>query len=89
MSRAGTYGRRVASESREVFGIDVSMGMLRQGVAYVSEEAIPNMHFAPKSGGASGRRQLLRRRSVLRLASPICGYLDCLARYGSCYVCGQ
>jgi ubiquinone/menaquinone biosynthesis C-methylase UbiE len=42
----GTYGRRVASPSKEVFGIDVSMGMLRQGVAYTAKEGIPNMHFA-------------------------------------------
>jgi ubiquinone/menaquinone biosynthesis C-methylase UbiE len=42
----GTYGRRVATPSREVFGIDVSMGMLGQGVAYCAEEGIPNMQFA-------------------------------------------
>jgi ubiquinone/menaquinone biosynthesis C-methylase UbiE len=42
----GTYGRRIASPSREVFGIDVSMGMLRQGAAYVAKECIPNVHFA-------------------------------------------
>jgi ubiquinone/menaquinone biosynthesis C-methylase UbiE len=42
----GTYGRRVASPSREVFGIDVSMGMLRQGMAYCTEEGIANMRFA-------------------------------------------
>jgi len=42
----GTYGRRVASPSKEVFGIDVSMGMLRQGAAYTAKEGIPNMHFA-------------------------------------------
>jgi ubiquinone/menaquinone biosynthesis C-methylase UbiE len=42
----GTYGRRVASSSREVFAIDISMGMLRQGVAYVAKEGIRNMHFA-------------------------------------------
>ena len=42
----GTYGRRVASPSREVFGIDVSRGMLRQGVAYTAKEGIGNMHFA-------------------------------------------
>jgi ubiquinone/menaquinone biosynthesis C-methylase UbiE len=42
----GTYGRRIASPSREVFGIDVSMGMLRQGAAYVAKEGIPNVHFA-------------------------------------------
>ena len=42
----GTYGRRIASPSTEVFGIDVSMGMLRQGVANVAKEGIPNVHFA-------------------------------------------
>lgn len=42
----GTYGRRVASPSKEVFGIDVSMGMLRQGVVYTAKEGIPNVHFA-------------------------------------------
>ena len=31
---------------REVFGVDVSMGMLRQGLAYVAEEGTGNMHFA-------------------------------------------
>jgi len=42
----GTFGRRIASLSKEVFGIDVSMGMLRQGAAYVAREGIPNVHFA-------------------------------------------
>jgi ubiquinone/menaquinone biosynthesis C-methylase UbiE len=42
----GTYGRRIASPSKEVYGIDVSMGMLRQGAAYAAKEGIPNMHFA-------------------------------------------
>jgi ubiquinone/menaquinone biosynthesis C-methylase UbiE len=42
----GTYGRRIASPSKEVFGIDVSMGMLRQGTAYAAKEGIPNVHFA-------------------------------------------
>jgi SAM-dependent methyltransferase len=42
----GTYGRRVASSSKEVFGIDVSMGMLRQGVAYLAQEGNSHMHFA-------------------------------------------
>jgi SAM-dependent methyltransferase len=42
----GTYGRRVASSSREVFGIDISKGMLRQGAAYVAKEGIRNVHFA-------------------------------------------
>ena len=42
----GTFGRRIASPSKEIFGIDVSMGMLRQGAAYVAKEGIPNVHFA-------------------------------------------
>lgn len=42
----GTYGRRIASPSKEVFGIDVSMGMLRQGAVYVAQENKPHMHFA-------------------------------------------
>ncbi len=42
----GTYGRRVASPSKEVFGIDVSMRMLRQGAAYTAKEGISNVHFA-------------------------------------------
>lgn len=42
----GTYGRRIASPSKEVFGIDVSMGMLRQGAAYVAKEDNSHMHFA-------------------------------------------
>jgi len=42
----GTYGRRIVSASREVFGIDVSRGMLRQGIAYTASEGIGSMHFA-------------------------------------------
>src|SRR5271166_945728 len=38
----GTFGRRIASPSKEVFGIDVSMGMLRQGAAYTARESISN-----------------------------------------------
>jgi ubiquinone/menaquinone biosynthesis C-methylase UbiE/uncharacterized protein YbaR (Trm112 family) len=42
----GTYGRRIASKSRVVYGIDVSMGMLRRGVRYVKRDRVPNVHFA-------------------------------------------
>ena len=42
----GTYGRRVASESRTVYGIDASMSMLRRGVRYVERDHVPNVHFA-------------------------------------------
>jgi len=42
----GTYGRRIASPAKEVFGIDVSGRMLQQGATYAAKEGIPNMHFA-------------------------------------------
>ena len=42
----GTFGRRIASPSKEVWGIDVSPGMLRQGAVYTAKEGISNMHFA-------------------------------------------
>jgi len=42
----GTYGRRIASESRTVLGVDVCMSMLRRGAHYVEREHIPNVHFA-------------------------------------------
>ncbi|MGO9614150.1 MAG: class I SAM-dependent methyltransferase [Dissulfurispiraceae bacterium] len=42
----GTFGRRIASPSKEVFGIDISRRMLRQGAAYTVKEGISNMHFA-------------------------------------------
>ena len=42
----GTYGRRVASKSRTIYGIDASMSMLRRGVRYVERGHIPNVHFA-------------------------------------------
>jgi ubiquinone/menaquinone biosynthesis C-methylase UbiE/uncharacterized protein YbaR (Trm112 family) len=42
----GTFGRRIASPSKEVYGIDVSLGMLRRGAAYIQDEGISNVHFA-------------------------------------------
>lgn len=42
----GTLGRRIASSSTAVYGIDISLGMLRQGVAYVRRDHIANVHFA-------------------------------------------
>ncbi len=42
----GTYGRRIASASRTVLGIDVCMSMMRRGAHYVEREHIPNVHFA-------------------------------------------
>jgi len=42
----GTYGRRIASASRTVLGIDICMSMLRRGAYYVEKEHVPNVHFA-------------------------------------------
>jgi ubiquinone/menaquinone biosynthesis C-methylase UbiE len=42
----GTYGRRIASESRTIFGVDICMSMLRRGAYYVERGHIPNVHFA-------------------------------------------
>ena len=42
----GTYGRRIASASRTVLGIDICMSMMRRGVHYVEKAHIPNVHFA-------------------------------------------
>ena len=41
-----TYGRRVASKSRVIYGIDACMSMLRRGVRYVERDGVPNVHFA-------------------------------------------
>lgn len=42
----GTYGRRVASPARKVYGIDISRGMLEQGLAYSRREGVTDISFA-------------------------------------------
>ncbi|MGC1450787.1 MAG: methyltransferase domain-containing protein [Candidatus Sulfotelmatobacter sp.] len=42
----GTYGRRIASASKTVLGIDICMSMLQQGAHYVERGHIPNVHLA-------------------------------------------
>jgi len=37
---------KIASPTREVWGIDVSPGMLRRGAAYATAERTSNLHFA-------------------------------------------
>jgi ubiquinone/menaquinone biosynthesis C-methylase UbiE/uncharacterized protein YbaR (Trm112 family) len=41
-----TYGRRIASPTRSVYGIDISMGILQKGKAYTKRESIPCIHLA-------------------------------------------
>ena len=42
----GTFGRRIATSSRKVYGIDISTGMLERGTAYAQREQVTNMRFA-------------------------------------------
>jgi SAM-dependent methyltransferase len=42
----GTFGRRLASGSRTVYGVDISMGMLRRGARYVAEKGYADIHFS-------------------------------------------
>jgi ubiquinone/menaquinone biosynthesis C-methylase UbiE len=44
-----TYSRRIASPSRNVYGIDVSMGVLRQGMTYVARDNQLGIHLARAS----------------------------------------
>lgn len=44
-----TYSRRLASQSRTVYGIDISMGVLRQGMAYVARDSVLGVHLARAS----------------------------------------
>jgi ubiquinone/menaquinone biosynthesis C-methylase UbiE len=41
-----TYSRRIASPSRDVYGIDISIGVLRQGMVYVARDGVPGVHLA-------------------------------------------
>lgn len=42
----GTWGRRLASPAMEVYGIDISWSMLREGMKKVAREHITHMNFA-------------------------------------------
>jgi SAM-dependent methyltransferase len=41
-----TYSRRIASPARNVYGVDISMGVLRQGMTYVERDGAPSVHLA-------------------------------------------
>jgi len=41
-----TYGRRIASSTRSVYGIDISMGILQKGKKYTKRESITGVHLA-------------------------------------------
>ena len=42
----GVYGRRLAGQGRTVYGIDISLDMMRLGQAKVQQESISGMNFA-------------------------------------------
>jgi SAM-dependent methyltransferase len=44
-----TYGRRIASPSRSVFGIDFSMGTLRQGMVNIARDGVTGVQLARAS----------------------------------------
>lgn len=41
-----TYSRRAATPLRNVYGIDISMGMLRQGMTYVEQDHVTGVYLA-------------------------------------------
>jgi ubiquinone/menaquinone biosynthesis C-methylase UbiE len=41
-----TYSRRIASPTRNVYGIDISMGVLRQGMTYLARDGVLGVHLA-------------------------------------------
>ncbi|MGD1028643.1 methyltransferase domain-containing protein [Candidatus Binatus soli] len=45
----GTLGRRIASPTRTVYGVDISWSMLRQAAAYVTQAGLANVQFARAS----------------------------------------
>jgi SAM-dependent methyltransferase len=48
----GTYGRHIAGSSRTVYGIDISLEMLRKGQQFAKRESVEHMNFARADGVA-------------------------------------
>jgi len=44
-----TYGRRIASNDRHIYGIDFSMGTLKQGMKNISRDGVTNIKLARAS----------------------------------------
>jgi len=42
----GTLGRRIVSPAQEVYGVDISLGMLQFGQSYARRDRLSNVHFA-------------------------------------------
>jgi SAM-dependent methyltransferase/uncharacterized protein YbaR (Trm112 family) len=69
----GTFGRRVAAGARQIYGVDLSPGMLRQGKAYVERDHLDNVQFA------RARVEALPFRDALFGAAICCGSLHLFA----------
>lgn len=41
-----TYGRRIVSSSRNIYGIDISMGMLQKGMTYILQDGVTGVRLA-------------------------------------------
>ena len=68
----GTYGRRVASASKTVLGIDVCMSMLRRGARYRRKRPYSQRALCPcHGGGAAVQGWPVRRRHLRRIAEPL------------------
>jgi ubiquinone/menaquinone biosynthesis C-methylase UbiE len=42
----GTFGRRVVTGARQVYGVDISLGMLRQGMTYVERDRLDHFYLS-------------------------------------------
>jgi len=41
-----TFGRRITSSNKIVFGIDISMGILQRGLKYIAKDGLSNVYLA-------------------------------------------
>jgi ubiquinone/menaquinone biosynthesis C-methylase UbiE len=69
----GTFGRRVATRESQVYGVDISLGMLQQGRAYVERDRLDHVHFA------RAQVEALPFRDALFDAAICCGSLHLFA----------
>jgi ubiquinone/menaquinone biosynthesis C-methylase UbiE/uncharacterized protein YbaR (Trm112 family) len=69
----GTFGRRVATRQSQVYGVDISLGMLRQGRAYVERDRLDNVQLA------RAQVEALPFRNALFDAAICCGSLHLFA----------
>jgi ubiquinone/menaquinone biosynthesis C-methylase UbiE/uncharacterized protein YbaR (Trm112 family) len=69
----GTFGRRVADKKSQVYGIDISLGMLHQGLEFITRDHQNNIHFA------RAQVEVLPFKDALFDAAICCGSLHLFA----------